>query len=143
MANHNNNNTNTLDPTLNPASVYFLHPTDVSQKLVNDVFTSNNFGDWKRAMKIALSAKNKLPFVDGTLNKLGSNIPNHKAWDRVNSLVIGWLIGALDPKIARSVMWYQTSREIWKDLNERFGQCSSAQLYSLQEEAQKASKREI
>ena len=31
-------------------------------------------------------------------------------------------------------MYYDTAYEIWKDLKDRYGQTSSAQLYSLQEQ---------
>ena len=84
----NNQNNSTLDPTVNPASVYFLHPSNCGQKLVTDVFNGSSYSDWKRAMMIALSRKNKLCFVDGSLNRPGPNSPNIKAWDRVNNIVI-------------------------------------------------------
>lgn len=64
---------------------------------------------------------NKFRFVDGSLTKLAVNNPTHKAWERVNNVIIGWLIGDIDPKIARSVMWYQTAMEIWKGLEDRYG----------------------
>lgn len=62
----NTNNSNTIDPTTNPASVYLLHPSNSGQKIISDVFRGIGFGDWKRSMIIALSGKNKLSFVDGT-----------------------------------------------------------------------------
>lgn len=124
---------------MNLASVYFLHPSETSQKLVSEISTGTSFGDWKRSVMIALSARNKLVFVNGTLPKPVSTDPSYKAWERVNSVVIGWLIGAVDSKIGRSVQWFSTAHEIWKDLENRFGQCSFAQLFSLQEEADKTS----
>lgn len=36
-------------------------------------------------------------------------------------------------------MYYKTAREVWLDLEERFGQTSAAQLYSLQEQLAKIS----
>lgn len=117
MANQSNNSNN-LDPMLKSASAYFFHSTDVSQKLVSEVFNGSSYGDWECVITIALSAKSKLTFVDGNLNKPGPNSPNYKAWEHVNNVVTGWLIGALDPKIARSRMLYQSARKIWKDLEE-------------------------
>lgn len=52
-----NTKTTTLDPTSNPASFYFLHPNDISQKLVNEPFIGVGYGDGRRAVTIALSAK--------------------------------------------------------------------------------------
>ena len=42
-----------IDLTQNPASVYYLHPSDhASTKLVNTPFDGNGFGDWKRSVII-------------------------------------------------------------------------------------------
>ena len=77
------------DITMNPSSVYYLHPTDVGLKLVNTTFKGIGFKGWKRAMSIALSAKNKLGFVDGTIKRSRTSTSNGNAWDRVNDVVIG------------------------------------------------------
>lgn len=75
--------------------------------------------DWKRAMVIALTSKNKLCFVDGSLSKPASNSPNYRAWDRVNSTL---LVGS----------W--GSWRNWVELGEKYGQSSPAQLFSPKEE---------
>lgn len=123
-----------LDPTMNAGSVYYLHPSDSGQKLMNLVFSDSGFMDWKRVMIIALSGKNKLGFVDGSLTSSTTNSTNMKAWDRVNNVVMGWIIVVLEDSIAKSVLSYKTAREIWVELGERYGQSSNAQLFSLQEE---------
>lgn len=53
---------------------------------------------------------------------------------RVNDVVISWLLSSLEPSIAKSVQWHRTAKEIWDELQERYGCSSNAQLYSLQEE---------
>lgn len=85
-------------------------------------------------MTIALSGKNKLGFVDGSLTRPTQNATSSKAWDRVNNVVMGWIIGVLDDSITKSNLSYKTAREIWIELRERYGQSSNAQLFSLQEE---------
>ncbi|CAO2830722.1 unnamed protein product [Amaranthus hypochondriacus] len=134
MVNNNSSNgQSSTDPTMNPGSVYYLHPSDSSQKLINITFSSTGFVDWKRVMIIALSGKNKLGFVDGSLPKPSQN-STRRAWERVNNVVMGWIIGVLEESIAKSVLSYKTTKDIWYELNERYGQSSNAQLYSLQEE---------
>ncbi|XP_057544033.1 uncharacterized protein LOC130823430 [Amaranthus tricolor] len=49
-------------------------------------------------------------------------------------MVIGWLISYLERSVAKSVMYYNDARDIWKNLEDRFGQTSSSLLYSLQED---------
>ena len=49
-------------------------------------------------------------------------------------MVIGWLIASLDRMTAKSIMYYTTAKDIWCNLEERFGKTSSSQLYSIKEE---------
>ena len=87
--------------------------------------------DWKRV--IALNGMNKLDFVDGSLLR-PTQTTAARAWDRVNNVVMGWIIAVLEDSIAKSILSYKTTREIWNELNERYGKSSNAQLYSLQQE---------
>lgn len=58
--------TSNLPLNQDPASKYYIHPSDAnSSQLVSVKFNGDGFNNWKRAMKLALSAKNKLSFVDG------------------------------------------------------------------------------
>lgn len=129
-----------LDLTQDPSSVYYLHPSDhAGSKLVSTPFDGTGYSDWKRSMLISLTAKNKMSFVDGTLPQPSISSSTHKAWTRCNNMVIGWLIASMDRLLAKSIMYCNTAHEIWSDLEERFGQASLAQLYSLQEELMTAS----
>lgn len=125
----------TADPTQDPTSLYYLHPSDhASTKLVSNLFDGTGYGDWKRSVIIGLTARNKMIFVDNTLPKPSHDAVLQKAWERCNNMVIGWLIASLDRNLAKSIMYYLTAREIWQDLEDRFGQSSCSQLYVLQEE---------
>lgn len=115
------------DVSQDPASPYYLHPSDFTGlKLVSSVFDGSSYGNWKRTLIIGLPAKNKMGFVDGSLPKPSAESATFKAWNRCNSMVIGWIIAVLDPQIAGSILFVDTAREIWLDLEERFGHASSA-----------------
>lgn len=86
------NHTKSVDPTTNQSSDYFLHTTDSGQKIITKVFNGVGFNDWKRAMDIALSGKNKLGFEDGSVKRSTSSTVNAMAWDRVNNVVMGWFV---------------------------------------------------
>lgn len=72
-------------------------------------------------------------FVDGSLSRPSGSL-TFKAWDRVDHVVMGWIISVLEDSIANSVLSYKTSKAIWDELMERYGQSSNAQMFSLQEE---------
>ena len=79
-------------------------------------------------MIIALLGRKKLGFVDGTLPRPTSN-SSAKAWDRVDNIVMGWIIGVFEDSIANSILSYKISKDIWDELNERYGQRSNAQIF--------------
>ncbi|XP_056692153.1 uncharacterized protein [Spinacia oleracea] len=55
-----------LAPNQDPASPFYLHPTDnTASQLVSIKFKGEGYGDWKRSMMISMSSKNKLGFVSG------------------------------------------------------------------------------
>ncbi|XP_074337474.1 uncharacterized protein LOC141674667 [Apium graveolens] len=134
MTDHNRTKSSNQDPS----SVYFIHPSDSnSPQLVSVKFNGSGFHNWKRSMLLSLLAKNKLVFVDSSLEKPEITSIEFKAWERCNDLVCSWLIFNLDDNIAKSVLFLKTAREIWIDLNERFGYTSMTQVYSLEQQSNK------
>uniref|UniRef100_A0A803N3W4 Uncharacterized protein n=1 Tax=Chenopodium quinoa TaxID=63459 RepID=A0A803N3W4_CHEQI len=100
-------------------------------KLVSEKFDGNGYGDWKRSMLISLLAKNKLGFFYESIVKPCGNSAVLKAWESCNSMIISWILGVLDNNLARSVLYFSTGREIWVNLEERYGASSGTNLYSL------------
>ena len=73
-----------------PANKYYLHHGDspgvilVSQPLVGD-----NYHTWSRSMVMALTAKNKVGFVNGLIEQpKDESLPAYNAWVRCNTMVI-------------------------------------------------------
>ncbi|MCI44911.1 receptor-like serine/threonine kinase, partial [Trifolium medium] len=61
----------------NPGIVLVSHP----------LLGESNYSTWRRAMMIALNAKNKFGFVDGSIPPPQIGEPLHQAWFRNNSIV--------------------------------------------------------
>lgn len=116
--------------SMDPSSPFFLHPSDSpGMSLVNSIFEGKGYGGWRRSILIALSAKNKLGFIDGSCKVPGSDSPDFKLWDRCNNMVTSWLLNSLSKDIADSVIYSKTAEDLWKDLEDRFGQPNGAKLY--------------
>uniref|UniRef100_A0A2N9GG27 Retrotransposon Copia-like N-terminal domain-containing protein n=1 Tax=Fagus sylvatica TaxID=28930 RepID=A0A2N9GG27_FAGSY len=118
------------DPTNN----YYLHHRDnpgaifVSQPLLGD-----NYHTWLRSMVMALTAKNKVGFMNGVIMQpQDESLPMYNAWVRCNTMVISWLLNSLSKKIASSVIYANTAQEIWEDLKERFAQGNGPRLFEIQ-----------
>lgn len=83
---------------------------------------------------IALSAKNKVGFIDGICESPASTSSDFKLWNCCNDIVISWLVNSLLKEIADSVIYSKTAKDLWIDLEDRFGQPNGAKLYHLQKE---------
>ncbi|XP_021771486.1 uncharacterized protein LOC110735604 [Chenopodium quinoa] len=115
-------------------SVYYIHPSEnPTVSLVSEKFNGDNYADWKKGMILAFSMKNKLVFIDGSLTKPDSGDPMFNAWERCNNMVISYLLRSMDNTLSKSVMFFATAEEIWKDLEDRYSIISGPQFYSLQQ----------
>lgn len=81
-------------------------------KMVTTPFNGIGFADWKRSLIIGLVSKNKMAFVNGTLSKPAANSTDYKAWERCNTMIIGWIMTSLERSMAKCVMYYNTARDI-------------------------------
>ncbi|XP_020963815.1 uncharacterized protein LOC110265252 [Arachis ipaensis] len=98
------------------------------------VLGSNNYHSWERAMLHALSSKNKIKFVNGSISKPEPTDPLFEAWERCNDYVISWITLSLSPDIAQSVMWHNVASDLWKDLKHRYFQGDIFKVAGLEEE---------
>ncbi|XP_019266013.1 PREDICTED: uncharacterized protein LOC109243523 [Nicotiana attenuata] len=105
----------------NTAHSYYLHPLDLQ-------------GWYWLTVSLMAKAKNKLGFVDESFTQPDPSDPLFKSWNRCNDMVISWILNSLSKDIAESVLYSKTAKEIWTELEDRFGQSNGAQLYNLQKE---------
>lgn len=75
-----------------------------------------------------------MPIVDGSYSKPDANSPLFSHWQRCNDMVLSWILNSLDKNIRDSVMFCETAAELWKDLNERYGQSNKARLFQAQKD---------
>ncbi|XP_015159744.1 uncharacterized protein [Solanum tuberosum] len=101
--------------------------------LVSTAFHGRSYGGWRRSVMIALSTKNKLGFIDGSL-VVPTDTNLQKAWSRCNDMVLSWLLNSLSKEIAESVLYSQNAKVLWSDLEDRFGQANGAKLFQLQKD---------
>lgn len=95
-------------------------------------FDEDSYADWKRFLLISLTVRSKIGFVDGTIDKpIATDVFTTKAWDRRNNMLISWMLGVLDQDISRRVLYFTSARDIWLNLEERFGQASGTLLYKV------------
>nr|KYP67125.1 hypothetical protein KK1_013448 [Cajanus cajan] len=86
-------------------------------------------------MLTALSAKNKMEFVDGNAPQPPKSDVTYSAWRQCNNMVVSWLVHSVSPSIRQSILWMDKADEIWNDLKSRYSQGDLLRISDLQYEA--------
>lgn len=116
------NSTTVASLQIDPCHPYFLDSSDnPGMVLLNVTFDEACYGNWCRGVLISLSAKNKLGFINGTSKCPAEDSPLLDQWKRCNDMVISWMLNSLSREISESVLYSQTTREIWIELEEQYG----------------------
>ncbi|KAI5342448.1 hypothetical protein L3X38_010323 [Prunus dulcis] len=102
--------------------------------LVSKPLEGHNYDQWSRSMLIALSAKNKLGFIDGTIKSPASTDAKSAIWQRCNDMVLLWILQSLHPNIASSVLYCTSASMVWNDLKDRFSQSTESRIYEIRQE---------
>ncbi|XP_042941215.1 uncharacterized protein LOC122275959 isoform X1 [Carya illinoinensis] len=70
------------------SSPYYLHPNDnPGALLVSEIFSGDNYIAWSRSITMALTVKNKVAFINGSIAATPADqLVLHSAWLRVNNL---------------------------------------------------------
>ncbi|CAH9146114.1 unnamed protein product [Cuscuta epithymum] len=117
--------------TIDCMSPYYIQSGDKpGDVFVTSLLRDGNYGDWLDEMSNALYAKNKFGFVNGDLPMPEAKSPYLPYWQRANAMVKGWLNSSMELELRQSVK-FKTAREIWTDLEERFGKESAPRAYEL------------
>ncbi|CAH9096736.1 unnamed protein product [Cuscuta epithymum] len=131
MAVGDENSGNGATLTIDCMSPYFIQSGDKpGDVFVTSLLRDGNYGDWLDEMSNALYAKNKIGFVNGDIPMPASNSPYLPYWQRANAMVKAWLNSSMELELRQSVK-FKTAREIWVDLDERFGKESAPRAYEL------------
>ncbi|XP_024017548.1 uncharacterized protein LOC112090450 [Morus notabilis] len=119
-----------------PLNLFFLHHSDSpGLVLVSQQLTGDNYTSCSRAMMIALSVKNKLGFIDGSiLRPDGTDVNFLNSWIRNNNIVISWILNSVSKEISVSVLFSDSAFKIWIDLEDRFQQSNGPRIFQLHQE---------
>ena len=133
-AHKDSTNGTTLNLSDDSSSCYYLHPSDnPGALLVSEIFTGENYIAWSRSMAIALTVKNKIAFIDGSLTQPNTNNQSlHMSWLRSNNLVLSWLMNSIAKEIRSSLLYFTTAFDIWEELRTRYLRSDGPRVFSLE-----------
>ncbi|XP_075521576.1 uncharacterized protein LOC142554787 [Primulina tabacum] len=102
--------------------------------LFSKLFDGSNYGQWSRAMRIALSAKNKIGIINGTIKAPEAEDDKFPAFEHCNHMVLSWILNAVHPDIAESIIYAESALDVWNDLYDRFSQGNDARVFEIRRE---------
>ncbi|KAJ1697041.1 hypothetical protein LUZ63_005553 [Rhynchospora breviuscula] len=118
--------------SIDSSSPFFFYPSDnPGMTITSCILKGENYDLWVKAMRNSLRAKNKLGFVDGTIIKPKPTDPEADVWESSNSMLVSWLFNSIDSSLQPSVAYFETAKELWDDLKERFSVGNAPRIYQL------------
>ncbi|XP_059288844.1 uncharacterized protein LOC132042266 [Lycium ferocissimum] len=75
--------------------------------------------------------RNKLDFIHGTIKKPPEGSPLLRQWQRCNDLVVAWAANSVTKEIHRSVVYSEFAKDIWRELEARYGKADGARVFEL------------
>ncbi|XP_074301511.1 uncharacterized protein LOC141632907 [Silene latifolia] len=119
---------------------YYDDPLFLSQSdqpnasLTTFPFDGHDFMGWKREVLMSLAAKNKFGFIDGSVLKPPVTDKRHNQWIRCDFMVMRWVSNSLEKPLKESLKYVRSSKELWSELLERYGQANALEIYQLTKE---------
>ncbi|CAH9105980.1 unnamed protein product [Cuscuta epithymum] len=112
-------------------SPYFLGPQDRPGDFITPVrLTSNNYDDWSNAIRLALRARRKYVFVDGSIDKPAPPC-TEEDWLTIHSMIVSWLLNTISPEVKSTLSRYENGARLWNDLKERFSSVDGPRIHQV------------
>lgn len=118
----------------NQVTPYSLHPSDNPGALITPVILKgDNYSEWATEFWNSLQAKQKIGFIDGTVQKPSTN-PDLARWTAVNSMIVGWMRTSIDPLVRSTVSHTPDAIQLWESLKRRFSIKNGVRKHLIQDE---------
>nr|XP_043639162.1 uncharacterized protein LOC122610233 [Erigeron canadensis] len=123
----------TQSSKLNLSSPLHLHPNDSSTLSVVSIKLkgTENYQIWSCAMILALEAKNKIGFVEGTCRRSNTNEVLGKQWDRCNAVVLFWILNSINEELYLGQIFSRKASLVWKELKETYDKVDGYVIFNL------------
>jgi len=95
------------------------------------VLEGPNYHHWSHSFQISLISRNKVGFIDQTIEAPTHTSLLFSAWHRANMLVVSWILKTVSPPITQSITCMDNAFNIWNDLREQLSQRDMIHIVDL------------
>jgi GAG-pre-integrase domain len=110
-------NTSSSQPS--PASSV-VSLTDGPSQPISEKLTGENYSLWSQVVRLYVKGRDKMKHLTGDPAPPQSTEPTYQKWDTDDSVVKGWLINSLDPRLRANFIRYPTAKEVWDAISTTF-----------------------
>ncbi|KAA8547121.1 hypothetical protein F0562_003549 [Nyssa sinensis] len=81
-----------------------------------------------------IRGRGKIGYLTGEAKEPEKTNPSYAIWDAENSMVMAWLVNAMDEEISANYMCYSTAKELWDNVSQMYSDLGNySQIYELQQ----------
>ncbi|XP_071741389.1 uncharacterized protein [Rutidosis leptorrhynchoides] len=111
----------------------YLHASDTTGTPIIPIKLkgTENYAIWSRSMRLALSTKNKVGFVDATCIKNTEDAVLASQWDRCNSVVLSWILGSISEDLYSGQIYSTVASVVWNELKDTYDKVDGSNIFNL------------
>ena len=91
----------------------------------------------------AVTTKKKIGFVNGKIIMPDVDSPLYEDWESCNTMFLSLLINSMHVDVSSSIMYCETARKMWIELQNLFSQGNGPKIYNLQGEISHISQNQM
>ncbi|KAG7567306.1 Reverse transcriptase RNA-dependent DNA polymerase [Arabidopsis thaliana x Arabidopsis arenosa] len=116
-------------------SPYDLTSSDNPGTLISKpLLRGPNYDEWATNLRLALKARKKFGFADGSIPQPVATDPDFDDWIANNALVVSWMKLTIHESISTSLSHLDDSYELWTHIQKRFGVKNGQRIQRLKTE---------
>ncbi|CAA7040888.1 unnamed protein product [Microthlaspi erraticum] len=116
-------------------SPYDLTSSDNPGSLISQpLLRGSNYDEWATNIRLALSARKKFGFVDGSIPKPTEDSGDLEDWWTNNALVVSWLKLTIDPVLRSTISHHDVAHDLWEHIKQRFSLKNGQKIQRLKAE---------
>ncbi|KAL0322464.1 UNVERIFIED_CONTAM: hypothetical protein Sangu_1865700 [Sesamum angustifolium] len=96
--------------------------------MISSPLNGNNWLSWSRSVRIALEARDKLGFIDGTCVRPADGAADLRQWRIADSTVRTWILNKISKDIVNAFLCTNSARSLWLELEARYRECDGTLL---------------
>ncbi|XP_071728992.1 uncharacterized protein [Rutidosis leptorrhynchoides] len=82
-------------------------------------------------MSLVLGTKNKLGFINGSLQRHATDVTLQNQWDRCNNVVLSCILGSISDEFYSGQIFSTNATHVWNELKETYDKIDGSIIYNL------------